>query len=167
MLIHDEDTVRGMEVLQSGAHVLVDRLGVPGERSPAQLAGASLAQAASATSWGRSRPPSIWAWGRKTTSSPSPPTPMIAIPSVSQALYGRNDGRPDDDQLEMWAKSVFLGASLGEIVDLTKAGQQQRLHQMKARPVDASSATAKPTSARWPTSRSGMGSMPRSRRSTR
>ena len=28
MLIHDEDTVRGMEVIQNGAHVLADRLGV-------------------------------------------------------------------------------------------------------------------------------------------
>jgi hypothetical protein len=50
---------------------------------------------------------------------------------VSQALYGRVGGKPSDDQLEMWAKSVFLGASVGEIVDLTKPGQQQRLHEMK------------------------------------
>jgi hypothetical protein len=32
----------------------------------------------------------------------------------------------------MWAKSVFLGASLGEIVDLTQNGQQARLQRMKA-----------------------------------
>jgi hypothetical protein len=32
----------------------------------------------------------------------------------------------------MWAKSVFLGASVSEIVDLTKPGQQWRLHQMKS-----------------------------------
>ena len=31
MLIHDEDTVRGMEVVQSGTQVLVDRLGVPSD----------------------------------------------------------------------------------------------------------------------------------------
>ena len=31
MLIHDEDTVRGMEVMQSGTQVLVDRLGVPAD----------------------------------------------------------------------------------------------------------------------------------------
>jgi hypothetical protein len=31
----------------------------------------------------------------------------------------------------MWAKSVFLGASLGEIVDLGQGGEQARLHQMK------------------------------------
>ncbi|MFM7175306.1 MAG: pyridoxal-5'-phosphate-dependent protein subunit beta, partial [Caldilinea sp.] len=53
-------------------------------------------------------------------------------PSVSELLYTRNGGRPSDDQLEMWAKSVFLGASLGEIVDLTQNGQQARLQRMKA-----------------------------------
>jgi hypothetical protein len=31
----------------------------------------------------------------------------------------------------MWAKSAFLGASLGEIVDLSKAGQHLRLQKMK------------------------------------
>ena len=52
-------------------------------------------------------------------------------PSVSQALYERNGGKPDDDQLEMWAKSVFLGATLGEIVDLNQPGQHKRLQEMK------------------------------------
>jgi hypothetical protein len=33
--------------------------------------------------------------------------------------------------LEQWAKSVFLGASLGEIVDLGQPGQQMRLQKMK------------------------------------
>ena len=53
-------------------------------------------------------------------------------PSVSEQLYERSGGKPDDDLLEMWAKSVFLGASLGEIVDLTENDQQRRLHKMKA-----------------------------------
>jgi hypothetical protein len=52
-------------------------------------------------------------------------------PSVSEALYERNGGEPDDDQLEMWAKSCFLGASLGEIIDLNKPGQHARLQKMK------------------------------------
>jgi len=52
-------------------------------------------------------------------------------PSVSQALYERNGGKPDDEQLEIWAKSVFLGASLGEIIDLNQGGHHQRLQQAK------------------------------------
>lgn len=129
MLIHDEDTVRGMEVVQSGWHVLSDRLGVP----------ANLAQSLV----GRFGPSCICniVGAIKTAKylglGPEDNVVTIATdsydryPSVSQALYSRNNGRPSDDQLEMWAKSVFLGASLGEVVDLTKAGQQERLHQMK------------------------------------
>jgi len=52
-------------------------------------------------------------------------------PSVSEALYERNGGKPTDDQLEMWAKSVFLGATLGEIIDLNTGGHHERLQQMK------------------------------------
>jgi hypothetical protein len=52
-------------------------------------------------------------------------------PSVSEALYERNGGAPDNEQLEMWAKSAFLGATLGEIVDLNQAGQHARLQKMK------------------------------------
>ncbi|MCB0060799.1 MAG: pyridoxal-phosphate dependent enzyme [Caldilineaceae bacterium] len=130
MLIHDEDTVRGMEVIQSGTHVLVDRLGVP------SADGCNL--------FGKFGPSCICniIGAIKTAKhlglGPDDNVVTIATdsydryPSVSQALYTRNGGKPDDDQLEMWAKSVFLGASLGEIVDLTKDGQHQRLHQMKA-----------------------------------
>ena len=52
-------------------------------------------------------------------------------PSVSQALYGRNGGKPSDDQLELWAKAIFLGATVGEIVNLNAQGQHERLQQMK------------------------------------
>ena len=129
MLINDEETVRGMEVMQSGTQMLVDRLGVP------SLDGCNL--------YGKFGPSCICniVGAIKTAKylglGPEDNVVTIATdsydryPSVSQALYARNGGKPDDDQLELWAKSVFLGASLGEIVDLTKASQQQRLHQMK------------------------------------
>ena len=129
MLINDEETVRGMEVMQSGTQMLVDRLGVP------SLDGCNL--------YGKFGPSCICniVGAIKTAKylglGPEDNVVTIATdsydryPSVSQALYARNGGKPDDDQVELWAKSVFLGASQGEIVDLTKAGQQQRLHQMK------------------------------------
>jgi cysteine synthase len=129
MLIHDEDTVRGMEVVQSGTQVLVDRLGV------AKDVASSLV--------GRFGPSCICnivgaiKTARYLGLGPEDNVVTIATdsydryPSVSQALYGRNNGKPSEDQLEMWAKSVFLGASVAEIVDLAKPGQQQRLHQMK------------------------------------
>lgn len=129
MLIHDEDTVRGMEVIQSGAHILADRLDVP------SIDGRNL--------YGKFGPSCICnlIGAIKTAKylglGPEDNVVTIATdsydryPSVSQALYERNGGKPDDDQLELWAKSVFLGATLGEVVDLTQPGQQQRLHQMK------------------------------------
>ncbi|MBE2240372.1 MAG: pyridoxal-phosphate dependent enzyme [Caldilineaceae bacterium] len=130
MLIHDEDTVRGMEVIQNGAHVLADRLGVPSEIAQALV--------------GRFGPSCICnvVGAIKTAKylglGPEDNVVTIATdsydryPSVSQALYGRIGGKPSDDQLEMWAKSVFLGASLGEIIDLNRGGQHERLQQMKA-----------------------------------
>ncbi|MCS6825625.1 MAG: pyridoxal-phosphate dependent enzyme [Caldilinea sp.] len=129
MLIHDEDTVRGMEVIQSGTHILTDRLGVPGDVA-CQL-------------WGKFGPSCICniIGAIKTAKylGLGPEDNIVTIatdsydryPSVSEALYERNGGKPTDDQLEMWAKSVFLGASLGEIIDLTTGGHHGRLHQMK------------------------------------
>ncbi|MFN3980253.1 MAG: pyridoxal-5'-phosphate-dependent protein subunit beta, partial [Caldilinea sp.] len=129
MLIHDEDTVRGMEVIQSGAHILADRLGVPGD--------------AAHRLYGRFGPSCICniIGAIKTAKylGLGPQDNIVTIatdsydryPSVSESLYKRNGGKPTDDQLEMWAKSVFLGASLGEIVDLNKGGQHARLQQMK------------------------------------
>jgi cysteine synthase len=130
MLIHDEETVRGMEVIQSGTHILVDRLGVP--------------SAMACDLYGKFGPSCICniVGAIKTAKylglGPEDNVVTIATdsydryPSVSQALYTRNGGKPDDDQLEQWAKSVFLGASLGEIIDLHQPGQHDRLQQMKA-----------------------------------
>jgi cysteine synthase A len=130
MLINDEETVRGMEVMQAGAQVLTDRLGVPGALA-AQFAG----------KFGPSCICNIIG-AIKTAKylglSPQDNVVTIATdsydryPSVSEALYQRNGGKPDDEQLELWAKSVFLGATLGEIIDLRQPGQQDRLQRMKS-----------------------------------
>jgi cysteine synthase len=130
MLINDEETVRGMEVIQAGTHILVDRLGVP--------------SAVACDLYGKFGPSCICniVGAIKTAKylglGPDDNVVTIATDSydrygsVSQALYARNGGKPGDDQLEEWAKSVFLGASLGEIIDLHEPGQHARLQQMKA-----------------------------------
>jgi cysteine synthase A len=147
MLIHDEDTVRGMEVMQSGTHILVERLGVPSAIA-CELFG-KFGQAASATSSARSRPRSYLGLGPDDNVVTIATDSYDRYPSVSQALYGRNGGKPDDDQLELWAKSVFLGASLGEIVDLTS--RPARASAKDEEPTcGRASATTPTTSARWP-----------------
>ena len=130
MLIHDEDTVRGMEVMQSGTHVLVDRLGVPSEIA-CELLG-KFGPSCICNIVGAIKTAKYLGLGPDDNVVTIATDSYDRYPSVSQALYARNGGKPTDDQLEMWAKSVFLGASLGEIVDLNQPGQHERLQQMKA-----------------------------------
>ncbi|MEZ4737275.1 MAG: pyridoxal-phosphate dependent enzyme [Caldilineaceae bacterium] len=130
MLINDEDTVRGMEVIQAGNQVLVDRLGVP-NADGCNLFG-KFGPSCICNIIGAIKTAKYLGLGPEDNVVTIATDSYDRYPSVSQALYARNGGKPDDDQLELWAKSAFLGASLGEIVDLTQPGQQQRLHQMKA-----------------------------------
>lgn len=130
MLINDEDTVRGMEVIQAGNQVLVDRLGVP-SADGCNLFG-KFGPSCICNIIGAIKTAKYLGLGPEDNVVTIATDSYDRYPSVSQALYARNGGKPDDDQLELWAKSAFLGASLGEIVDLTQPGQQQRLHQMKA-----------------------------------
>ena len=130
MLIHDEDTVRGMEVMQSGTHVLVDRLGVPSDVA-CQLFG-RFGPSCVCNVVGAIKTAKYLGLGPDDNVVTIATDSYDRYPSVSQALYGRIGGKPTDDQLEMWAKGVFLGASLGEIVNLNKDGQHERLQQMKA-----------------------------------
>jgi hypothetical protein len=119
-----------MEVIQAGTHILVDRLGVP---------------SADACSLYDKFGPScicniIGAIKTAKYLGLGPDDNIVTVatdsydryPSVSQALYTRHGGKPDDDTLELWAQSAFLGASLGEIVDLNAPGQHMRLQEMKA-----------------------------------
>jgi len=129
MLIHDEDTVRGMEVMQSATHVLVDRLGVPSDVA-CELYG-KFGPSCICNIVGAIKTAKYLGLGPEDNVVTIATDSYDRYPSVSQALYDRIGGKPDDDQLEMWAKSVFLGASLGEIIDLNAPGQQARLQQMK------------------------------------
>ncbi len=129
MLIHDEDTVRGMEVIQRGSQTLVDRLGVPATAA-AHLRG-KLGPSCVCNIIGAIKTAKYLGLGPDDNVVTIATDSYDRYPSVSQALHKRNGGPPTDEQLELWAKSAFLGASLGEILDLTQAGQQQRLQQMK------------------------------------
>jgi len=129
MLIHDEDTVRGMEVIQSGTHVLVDRLGVPSDVA-CQLYG-KFGPSCICNIIGAIKTAKYLGLGSEDNVVTIATDSYDRYPSVSEALYERNGGKPTDDQLEMWAKSVFLGATLGEIIDLNIGGHHERLQQMK------------------------------------
>jgi len=129
MLIHDEDTVRGMEVIQSGKHILEQRLGI--RSADAQALIDKLGPSGVCNIIGAIKTAKYLGLGPEDNIVTIATDSYDRYPSVSQALYARNNGKPGDDQLEMWARSVFLGASLGEVIDLNKSGQHLRLQQMK------------------------------------
>lgn len=129
MLIHDEDTVRGMEAIQSGTHVLVDRLGVAADAAAALVG--RFGPSCICNIIGAIKTAKYLGLGVHDNVVTIATDSYDRYPSVSRALFERNRGKPSDDQLEMWAKSAFLGASLGEIVDLHAPGQHLRLQHMK------------------------------------
>jgi cysteine synthase len=130
MLIHDEETVRGMEVIQTGGDILVERLGLPGEAAR-DLAG-KFGPSCICNIIGAIKTAKYLGLGPQDNIVTIATDSYDRYPSVSEALYERNGGRPTDDQLELWAKSAFLGATLGEIIDLNQPGQHDRLQRMKA-----------------------------------
>ena len=129
MLIPDDETVRGMEVIQRGTHILADRLGVDGEVAR-ELVG-KFGPSCICNIVGAIKTAKYLGLGPNDNVVTIATDSYDRYPSVSQALYERNGGEPSDDQLEMWAKSTFLGASLGEVVDLEQPGQHARLQKMK------------------------------------
>ncbi len=129
MLIHDEDTVRGMEVMQRGSQVLTDRLGVSSSAA-SELLG-KFGPSCVCNVIGAIKTAKYLGLGPNDNVVTIATDSYDRYPSVSRALAERNGGEPNDDQLELWAKGTFLGASLGEIIDLTKAGQHARLQKMK------------------------------------
>lgn len=129
MLINDEDTVRGMEVVQAGTHILVDRLGLPSDVA-CHLFG-RLGPSGVCNIIGAIKTAKYLGLGPDDNVVTLATDSYDRYPSVSEALYSRTGSKPDDETLEMWARSAFLGASLGEIVDLNKPGQHARLQKMK------------------------------------
>lgn len=129
MLISDEETVRGMEVMQKGAHILTERLGVDSDQ--AQEFCGKFGPSCICNIIGAIKTAKYLGLGIEDNVVTIATDSYDRYPSVSQALYERNGGAPDDGQLEMWAKSAFLGASVGEIIDLNQPGQHTRLQKMK------------------------------------
>jgi len=129
MLINDEETVQGMEVAQSGTDALVDRLGLRSQNAEA-LQG-KFGPSCICNIVGAIKTAKYLGLGPQDNVVTIATDSYDRYPSVSAELYQRHGGRPDDDTLEAWAKAVFLGASIGEIIDLNRPGQHDRLQSMK------------------------------------
>ena len=129
MLINDEETVRGMEALQSGGEALVERLGV--DREEAERLRGKFGPSCICNIIGAIKTAKFLDLGPQDNVVTVATDSYDRYPSVSDDLHRRHGGRPDVDTLEMWAKAVFLGASLGEIIDLNRPGEHARLQKMK------------------------------------
>ncbi len=129
MLINDEETVQGMEVIQSGTNALVERLGVGQEK--AQALKGKFGPSCVCNIIGAIKTAKFLNLGPQDNVVTVATDSYDRYPSVSNELYQRHGGRPDMDTLEMWAKAVFLGASLGETNDLNRPGEHARLQKMK------------------------------------
>ena len=129
MLINDEETVQGMEVIQSGTDALVDRLGVGS--AEAQALRGKFGPSCICNIVGAVKTAKYLGLGPQDNVVTIATDSYDRYPSVSADLYQRHGGRPDLDTLETWAKAVFLGASTGEIIDLNLPGEHERLQTMK------------------------------------
>ena len=129
MLINDEETVQGMEVIQSGTDALVDRLGVGS--AEAQALRGKFGPSCICNIVGAVKTAKYLGLGPQDNVVTIATDSYDRYPSVSADLYQRHGGRPDLDTLETWAKAVFLGASIGEIIDLNRPGEHDRLQTMK------------------------------------
>jgi cysteine synthase len=129
MLINDEETVQGMEVAQTGTEVLVDRLGL--ESQAARSLQGKFGPSCICNIIGAIKTAKYLGLGPQDNVVTIATDSYDRYPSVSADLYQRHGGRPDMDTLEAWAKSVFLGASVGEINDLKRPGEHKRLQAMK------------------------------------
>ena len=129
MLVNDEETVTGMEALQAGADVLAARLGV--EEGEAGALRGKFGPSCICNIIGAIKTAKYLGLGPQDNVVTVATDSYDRYPSVSAELYQRNGGRPDADTLEMWAKAAFLGASVGETVDLRRPGRRERLQRMK------------------------------------
>ena len=129
MLINDEETVQGMEAVQSGAEVLAERLGV--DILEAQALRGKFGPSCICNIIGAVKTAKYLGLGPQDNVVTVATDSYDRYPSVSNELYDRLGGRPDEDTLEMWAKAAFLGASLGETIDLNRPGEKTRLQNMK------------------------------------
>ncbi len=93
MLIHDEDTVRGMEAVESGTQVLVDRLGLSAGRGggAARAAGTELRM----QHHRRHQDGQVFGAGPDDNVVTIATDSYDRYPSVSRLLYERNGGRAD------------------------------------------------------------------------
>jgi cysteine synthase len=128
MLIHDDDTVRGVKVIQDGAIMLSERLGVPAEAT-CNLWG-KFGMSGIGNIIGAIKTAKLLGLGPDDNVVTVATDSFDRYPSVMEDLVARA-GPADDATLEQWASSIFLGATTEEILDTRSDAEKKRLDEMK------------------------------------
>lgn len=127
-LVHDDDTVKGVKLLQDGAIMMTERLGVPA--------------AITCDLWGKFGMSGICnvigaiKTAKRLGLGPGDNIITVATdhfdryPSVMDDLVERV-GAPDEGTLESWASDIFLGATTDEMLDTRSGAEKERLAAMK------------------------------------
>ncbi len=128
MLVHDDDTVKGVKVVQEGAEMLRERLGVSGEA--ASTLAHRFGMSGICNVIGAIKTAKHLGLGPDDNIVTVATDAFDRYPSVMDDLVARL-GAPNDATLERWASDIFLGADTEEILDTRGETQKARLHRMK------------------------------------
>lgn len=127
-LVHDDDTVKGVKLLQDGATMMNERFGV--------------SEAVTSDLWGRFGMSGICnvigaiKTAKRLGLGPGDNIITVATdhfdryPSVMDDLVERV-GAPDEATLEQWTTDIFLGATTDEMLDTRSGAEKERLAGMK------------------------------------
>ncbi|MDQ4075065.1 MAG: pyridoxal-phosphate dependent enzyme [Chloroflexota bacterium] len=127
-LIHDDDTVRGVKVIQDGARVLDERLGVPAAATRSLRGKFGLSGICNVI--GAIKTAKLLDLGPDDNVVTVATDAFDRYPSVMDDLVARV-GEPDEATLEQWATDIFLDATTEEVLDTRPAEQKRRLDRMK------------------------------------
>lgn len=128
MLVHDDDCVKGLKVIQDGQDVLVERLGVPPDAARRMWGAFGISSICNIV--GAIKTAKMLDLGPQDNVVTVATDGFDRYPSVMADLV-RRVGAPDADTYEMWAKAIFLGATTHEILDVRPAREKERLFRQK------------------------------------
>lgn len=128
MLIRDDETVRGVKMIEDGAEALTKR-GVVDTEALAMLQG-NFGMSGICNVLGAIKTAKLLGLGSGDNIVTVATDGFDRYPSVMDELVAR-EGEPTDATYEQWVESIFLGADLDGVLDTRGGAEKERLHSMK------------------------------------
>ncbi|MCB9128633.1 MAG: pyridoxal-phosphate dependent enzyme [Ardenticatenales bacterium] len=128
MLIRDDETVRGVKLIEEGAAALAAR-GIADEATIAPLQG-NFGMSGICNVIGAIKTAKLLGLGPDDNIVTVATDGFDRYPSVMDELVAR-EGAPDDERYAAWAESIFLGADLSGVLDTRSGAEKERLQSMK------------------------------------